>query len=391
MSSLETVEYTIIKHSGCRSALLTWPGTLKSLKIIYEDSRLLPQIQQSLTNLSELNNLEVYQSKPGYLFLSGATWEQAIFTSLPCLKNFKFYFQFIRERQQVHQVRSILASFSTPFFRTEKKCSVCCDISFYCEQPFHDFEYGPRNKEIRRVILYTIPLSFERFTIFKTVTALNNSHCYGYHVDYNRINTHKNTKTLIYKNSSEPDCTFTRNSITNLIIYGSFDALPWSSILTKLQHITIGECAALSSESFNVLLNSAPHINSLSAKKSTLKTLTDDWTDICICHHLSQKIRSLTFSECNDPSQGFDKTALEKILPIFGSQCQHLSLGVHSHKNTIDFIFSKMRHLISLHVYIQRKKYPTLNMEWLEKQNLQFNRTNCVITNVRRNTYFWLG
>ena len=184
---------------------------------------------------------------------------------------------------------------------------------------------------------------------------------------------------------------FDRNSIINLIINTSFDALAWIHILIKLRHITIGDGTILSLEDFNILLDNTPHLCSLTGKKSMLKLLTDNWTDMCICHRLSRKIRSLTFTFDRNSSQNFDKNELEKILPIFSSECQHLSLGIHSHNNTIDFILRKMYHLISLHVYIQRKNCPPINIEWLEQQNIRFNRTNCIITNVQQNHYFWLG
>jgi hypothetical protein len=138
-------------------------------------------------------------------------------------------------------------------------------------------------------------------------------------------------------------------------------------------------------------LDNAPHLCSLTGKKSTLKLLTDNWTDICICHRLSRKIHSLTLNSDRNSSQSFDKNELERILPIFSSQCQHLSLGVHSHNNTIDFILSKMSHLISLHLFIQRKNYSPITIEWLEQQKTRFNRTNCMITNIRYDHYFWLG
>ncbi|CAF3294033.1 unnamed protein product [Rotaria socialis] len=165
----------------------------------------------------------------------------------------------------------------------------------------------------------------------------------------------------------------------------------WTHNLTKLRHITIGDGAAIYLEDFNILLDNASNLCSLTAKKSMLKFLTDNWTDMCICNRLTRRIRSLTFSSDRNPSQCFDINELEKILPIFSSQCQHLSLGIHSHNKTIDFILRKMCHLISLHVYIQRKNSPPITVEWLEQQNMRFNGTNCIITNVRHDHYFWLG
>ncbi len=284
----------------------------------------------------------------------------------------------------MNQLEQVVTSFSTPFYTSEKNWLVRCDVSARNEPPMYDTEYGMYNTNMRLVILYTIPFSFQVFTVFKTSSKTKISDSSRNYIDHRSINT----DTLIFKSYSAPDPMFDRSSIINLIINTSFDVPAWIHILTKLRHITIGDGAVLSLEDFNILLDNAPHLCSLTGKKSTLKLLT---TDICICQRLSRKICSLTFNSDRNSSQSFDKNELERILPIFSSQCQHLSLGVHSHNDTIDFILRKMSHLISLHVYIQRKNYSPITIEWLEQQNTRFNRTNCIITNIRYDHYFWLG
>ncbi|CAF1952868.1 unnamed protein product [Rotaria magnacalcarata] len=387
---LETIEYTITDRCT-KVNLLVWPQALKYLKIVYEDYRDCILIQQSLTDLSQLNDLEVYQKQPGGSLPRGEIWTQIISASVPSLKNFKFYFQFICHKHQLNQLKEVVASFSTRFYKLEKNLIVRCDVSDRYETIFHDVEYDTNNTNMRRVILYTIPFGFEVFTVFKTFLKSKILDWPRNYIDYRSTNMHTNVKTLILKSYSTPDPMFNGTFIINLIINTFFDALPWIHNLTKLRHITIGDDAALSVEDFNILLDHASNLRSLTAKKSRLKFLTDNWTDTCICNRLTRRIRSLKFSSDRNPSQCFDINELERILPIFSSQCQHLSLGIHSHNKTIDFILRKMCHLISLHVFIQRKNFPPITVEWLQQQNTRFNGTNCIITNARQDYYFWLG
>ncbi|CAF2741970.1 unnamed protein product [Rotaria sp. Silwood2] len=389
-TGLETIKYTMAGRCT-ENKLLVWSCALKHLKIIYEDYRDCALIQPSLTNLSQLVDLEVYQKEPGGPFPYGETWAQMISASVPSLKNFKFVFQILCRDHQLNQLRQVMASFSTPFYTLEKNSFVRFNVSGQHEIPMHDVEYGTYNSDMRHVILYTVPFSFEVFTVFKTFSKTKTLDWPKNDIDYRSINMRTNINTLLVKSYSVPDPMLDGSSVINLIIHTSFDALAWTHILTKLRHIAIGDGASLCLEDFNILLDTAPHLCSLAVKKSTLKALTNNWTDICICRHLSRKIRSLTFSSNRNSSQFFEKNELEKILPIFSSQCQHLSLGVHSHSNTIDFILRKMQHLISLHVHIQRKSVPSITIEWLEQQNTRFNRTNCIIKNARQDHYFWLG
>ncbi|CAF3662494.1 unnamed protein product [Rotaria sp. Silwood1] len=279
-SGLETIEYTIVGHCT-RNKLLVWPRTLKHLKVIYEDYQDCLHIQQSLTDLPQLNDLEVYQKEVGEPFSRGETWAQIISASVPSLKSFKFYFQFKCRDRQLYQLKQVAASFSTPFYTLEKNCFVRCDISARHETPTHDHEYGICNTDLRHVILYTIPLSFEVFTVFKTskMKMLDWSRDF---IDYRSINVNTNTKTLHLKSYSPPDPMFYRSSIINLIINTSFNALPWAHILTKLQHITIGDGAALSLEDFNILLDKTPYLCSLTVKKIVSDSLTE--------HNLTRKV-----------------------------------------------------------------------------------------------------
>ncbi len=312
---------------------------------------------------------------------NGQIWEQIIVSSIPLLKNFKFYFQFICYDSQLNQVKQAIASFSTPFYVHEKNWFIRCDVS--TRYVTHDRDNGHR----KFVVLYTIPFPFQTFTIFKKsskITTKNN-------IDHLSNDLPANIKTLVFNNYTKSDQNFNRSNVINLIINASLDSLDWIHVLNKLRHLTIEDCAVLSIENFNILLNNTPYLCSLTAKKSMLKLLTNNWTDICICNHLSRKIRSLTFQSNKNPLQCFNKNELEKILPIFSSKCQHLSLSIHSRNNSIYFILRKMFQLNSLHVYIQQTHSQPVTIEWLEQQNTRFNHSNCIIMNDRKDHYFWLG
>ena len=193
-----------------------------------------------------------------------------ITTSLPSLNNFKFYFQFKCRDHQLDQLKQVVASFSTPFYTLEKNWFVRCDVSARHEQPIYDVKYGILNENMRHTILYTIPFSFEEFTVFKAFSKTKISDWSRNYLDHRSISTHANMKTLIFKCYSAPDPMFNRSSIINLIINTSFDSLAWVHILTKLRHITIGDGAVLSSEDFNILLDNASHLHRVIQKFSEL-------------------------------------------------------------------------------------------------------------------------
>ncbi|CAF3977558.1 unnamed protein product [Rotaria sordida] len=245
-SEIETIEYTI---TDCclNDKILIWPKILKHLKIIFTNDEDCLLIQQSLTHLSQLINLEIYQKEKGISFPNGQIWEQIILSSLPLLKNFKFYFQFACYDYQLHQVKQVIGSFSTPFYVLEKNWFIHCDLSARCDT------YDMYNRRRKFAILYTIPFPFETLTIFKNSSKTMISNWSKNNIDHLSINTYKNIKTLIFKSYTKPDQNFNRN---------------WIHVLTKLRHLTIDDCAVLSMENFNIFLDNTPYLYSLTAKKS---------------------------------------------------------------------------------------------------------------------------
>ena len=329
-------------------------------------------------------DLEIYQKERGDLFPNGQIWEEIISSSLPLLKNFKFYFQINYPDNRLDQIKEVVASFSTPFYISEKKWFIRCDVSARHDVIARDAEDGTDYIHVQHVIFYTIPFPFQTFTIFKNSKTMPSDSLKNT-LDYSNI------KTLLFESCVAPDENFHRSHIINLIIKSPFRSLDWIHVFTRLRHLTLEDGAVLYIENFGILLNNTPYLCSLTVKKSMLKRLTDNWSDICVCNYLSRKIRSLTFYGNEYASQCFHKNELEKILPIFSSKCQHLSIGIHSRNDAIDFILRKMSQLNSLHVHIQARNSSPVTIEWLQQRHMGFNHSNCFITNVREDHSFWLG
>jgi hypothetical protein len=179
----------------------------------------------------------------------------------------------------------------------------------------------------------------------------------------------------------------------NLVLNSYFDCVNWVHILTKLSHLEIQSSQALSSEYFSFLLNNTPYLYSLVVDKNVLSMLTGNWKNVFICKQLSEKIRSLKLTS-NDHRLGcLNEIEIEQIIRIFASKCQHLSLCIYSEIITIRLLLQNMRQLISLHIRIQGKDYPPIDIEWLNKKKseIKFTHSDCFIVNDGYDRYFWLG
>ncbi|CAF1553073.1 unnamed protein product, partial [Rotaria sp. Silwood1] len=119
-SQLESVEYTIENCHWFRNDL-SWPSTLRHLKVIFDYEGYWNFIQRSLVHLSLLNTLEIYQRQRASIPPNGQIWETLICSSLSLLKIFKFYFNFEYSLQSSYQIDEAIVSFSTPFYILEKK------------------------------------------------------------------------------------------------------------------------------------------------------------------------------------------------------------------------------------------------------------------------------
>jgi hypothetical protein len=115
-SQLESLEYTISNFCSCQS-VLTWPLALKRLKIIFIQDEDLVLVEQSITRLSQLVTLEIYQKERGRLYPNDQIWEELIRSSLSLLKHFKFqHILYTFDR-----INQIVSFFSTPFYILKKK------------------------------------------------------------------------------------------------------------------------------------------------------------------------------------------------------------------------------------------------------------------------------
>ncbi|CAF3972744.1 unnamed protein product [Rotaria sp. Silwood1] len=376
-SRIETIEYTL-NHFCEKKNKLIWPLIIKNLKIVFLVDTDYSLILDSLVHLSQLITLEIYEMRVGKVPLNGQRWEDLIRSSFPLLKTFKFYFIFRSLTSQ--KLKRLVASYSTPFYIKEKQWFVYCNI----------FANSKNNRYGKLSIFYTLPYPMETLTIYKnsfkkTISNLPIN---------NHLNIYTNIKTLIFENYIKPNHDFNKTKIINLVINTQFESIYWLHALTKLEQLHIDHFGFISMEQFQILLDNTPYLYSLSLRKSQLIKLTDNWNDVHICNHLSQKIRVLKLHSYKNPLECLNRHELERILSIFETKCEYLSLGLQTTTNTIDYTLSRMSALNYLHIFVREKfRLPitkTLTMEWLEKQQAQFNNSNCIIINNIHGNYFWL-
>lgn len=355
-----------------------WPFTLNKLKIIFEKDKDLILIQKSLIHLSQLITLEIYQKERSRSFPNGQLWEKLIRSSLPLLKYFQFYFQFIYVRNNFNPDLQIISPFSTPFYIDEKNWFIRCHI---CQTP------KPW------AIIYTIPFTFHQLTLlpkssFKSISIYSND---IYNISNKYIYTNVKTLILEEKHLISDDDDINQIQIKNLIIQCHINLIDWIHLFNKLRHLEITSKARFLLKSFRLLLDNTPYLHSLTIEKSILRILTQNWRNDIICNHLSQKIQSLKLYSTMKQSHCLSKYELEQIIRIFSSKCQHLSLSVQSPNNTIPLILQKMSQLLSLHININEKPYISIDMIWLEKQQTKYNHSNSIIVNDGYDHYFWFG
>jgi hypothetical protein len=372
---LESLEYTINNSCFCQTDLI-WPLTLKQLKIIFIKDEDILLVQRSLVHLSQLITLEIYQKERGRSLPNGRIWEQLIRLSIPLLQNFKFYFQFEYLPYPPDQIKEIVASFSTAFYLLEKNWFIRCDISY---------------RYRCHAILYSLPFHFQRFITFRSYRDKIISTLPENYINNSYTNIYTNVKTLEIDNKYAASDDFKNTEVVNLIINVDFACASWSHILNKLCHLSFERGATMSSQEFRILLDNTPHLYSLAVEKNMLRTLTDNWRNDSVCHHLSNKIRSLKFHLYDKRSQCLNKSDFHQIGKIFVGKCQHLSLSIQSQIDIIGLILRRMKQLRSLHVHIIEKVHVIITMKWLDQQQTKYNESNCIIIKEEQDYYFWLG
>jgi hypothetical protein len=329
-------------------------------------------IIRSFDHLSSLISLEFYQRGRGYNIPNGQYWEHLIRLSLPLLKIFKFRFKFESYGLSNTQIKEVIASFSTSFYVNERKWFIHCDICSCC------------------VIIYSISYALDRFRTFRCSMIENISTLEDNHNELSN-NKYENVKTLAINHANvEPDDKFNKTTVINLIVNVDFDFINWLHVLTKLRHLEIASYVKMSSNNFRRLLNTTPHLCSLSIKQTFLRIVTEDWNNYFICNYLAEKISILKLFQLHYRLRSISQNELRQIVRIFSSKCQHLSLMVQSSNDTIPLILQNMSQLHSLHVHVIGKNHESPNMIWLEKQKTKFNNSNCRIVDNKPDYYFWL-
>lgn len=371
-----------MNNCSCQSSFV-WPPTLKRLKIIFTTSEDLTLIEQSFVCLSQLIILEMYQSEQPISFfnIEGYTWERLIRSLFPLLQQFRFYFLVY-----FAYIPHIIQSFSTPFYLTEKKWFIRCDVSSQ-KSPYNRFVRATRHYGALYSLPLTFPISFiYRDRIDKSISTLPE--------DFNNdsyTNMYTNMKTLILcDDMRELDENFDQIRIINLFINGYMDSLNWKHMLLKLQHLSLSKDIKISSETFESLLNNTPELYSLEVDISFLDISTNNWTNITICNQLSNKIRHLKFHSATNIFQCFGKSRLCNIFSIFAGKCTYLSLSIQSKLDLVAMILKRMKHLHSLHIHITEREHIPITMEWFEQHKTKFYHSNCLLIKQEQNYYFWL-
>jgi hypothetical protein len=120
---LDWIKYTChTKHD------LTLPITLEQLKISYKMNETESNLQNSFRQLSKLTKLALYGK--GSSWPNGKIWEKLIQSSLPLLGSFQFCFRFFCFNRMIDDINPAMASFSTPFYLTEKCWFIRCTYTY---------------------------------------------------------------------------------------------------------------------------------------------------------------------------------------------------------------------------------------------------------------------
>jgi hypothetical protein len=152
----------------------------------------------------------------------------------------------------------------------------------------------------------------------------------------------------------------------------------------------------MSSVDFDTLLQHSPNLQSLTISSEKLKRMTDGYKNQIICQKLSQQILSLSISHhyMDLPNLGIVSVrALSALARIFAPKCQHLSLAVIAHPNTVQPILRRMKQLRSLHIEWRHLSFGSTDpvAAWLHEQPTDPRSVNYVHTTDNRHLFIWFG
>jgi hypothetical protein len=317
---------------------LILPTALTRLKIFYEDGRDGNPVRTLLKQMSQLTTLALYDNARYSSMPNGKSWEELIISSIPLLHTFQFYFPFENYLNSSDDWNQTIASFSTPFYLVEKRWFIRSD----------------RNpKGLFMGALYSLPFAFSHLPINTCSFDTSISTLPAIDCNETKSNYYTKVKTLVFnRECEEPHIGFLTYNIRHLILKVSLPT-SWNYLLTELRHLTIGSGVEISSTNFEHILERTPNLQSLTISTNKLKIVTDNFKNQIICQQLSQRIQSLivTHYYYDAPSLGIVSVRfLNSLVRVFSKNCQHLSLALTAHPNTVCPILRRMRQLRSLHI-----------------------------------------
>lgn len=338
-------------------------------------------VRTSLSTLSQLTDLSIYESAWESPPPNGRLWQTLIVASLPLLQRFQFCFKFWRDASPAGDVDRILGSFSSSFYLQEKGWFIQCDINHIHSS---------------KAMLYSIPFAFEQFHI--VTHAFDTSIWTSRQPAEQRNNLAKIKYSKLRTLSIDVTCDYLEPSldasqITDLTIGWLNRPVKWLFTMASLRQLTLTNKIVLSSADFTLLLENSPHLNSLTTPYQRLCDLTNKWKNKKVCRELSAKIRSLTISADGyltyDGQHYVTIQDLVQIMKIFHRQCHHLVITVHSRNLIAGVIIKEMPHLRSLQVRLHEHGEKPITRQWLNEQYSRLNDLNYTMT-VNRNEYsFW--
>jgi hypothetical protein len=338
-------------------------------------------MRAALSQLSRLTKLALYENGRHSSLPNGQTWEQLIQSSLPLLKTFQFCFCFHHFNSNLNQLQQAVASFSTPFYLFDKRWFIRCN---------YDCRYSAMGT------LYSLPFAFAEMPIDVTSFDTSMSTLIASDVDDTKYESYEKIKTLIFNEKCPmPHRAFLTSNIVRLVLKTGLST-NWYFLLSNLRHLEFRRTLHMSSSDFNHFLANTPQLHSLTVPILVLSKLTDKFTHKTVCDQLSQQIHSLTISEYYSYGNDLGIVSvrlLSSLVRIFGKKCEHLSLGLSAHPNTVLPVIRRMQQLRSLHIRYHpwcHNSHVTAS-SWLEQPLLRTNVSNFMHSPDDDNFFIWFG
>ncbi len=352
---------------------------MKRLKVFYSRSNDSEIVYTSLSHLSQLENLAVYDSAWASPSPDGQKWEKLIVSSLPLLEKFQFCFKFWKDTCLTSDLNRIISTFSTPFYLEEKRWFIRCDTHY---------------QQFSSAILYSLPFAFERFEVITHSFDKSISTSSACSTNNFNKNIYGNVKTLVADVKCENlDQGLINNNVKYLVLKFCGTPADWIFSMSRLRQLSLSSQIDISPTDFARLLKNTPLLRSLIASYNTLKFLTNYWKNKLVCDQLSHKIRSLKLCSDNylsSTTQEYIKVdELLHIVRVFGKRCQHLTIAVYSRNIVAGLILRTMRHLHSLKVTLKEHGNLTITKDWLKEQDISLKKLDCSIVMDGDEYSFW--